>query len=169
LRIVEEGLIFGDYNDADFFHIEKTELYKRLSVKGIKSVEFILHQPDKSKLLLVEGKTTLPAKNNIEDFNKEISEISQKFMDSLQLACGIWFGGHNSKVEVPENGASFFRYGIQIVFVLVIKNRKGDLLHIADRIKKRLLREHRLWRFDVLVLNESDAFNERLVVLESVS
>ena len=166
MRIVEDGLTFGDYSDADCFHIEKTDVYNRLSGKGVKSVEFVLYQPEKSKLLFVEGKSTLPAKGNAIAFNGELIDISHKFMDSLQLACGIWFGGHNQYVKVPENSADFFRYGVQIVFVLVIKNRKGQLLHIADRIKQHLSKEHKLWRFEVLVLNESDAQREKLVVVE---
>jgi hypothetical protein len=166
MRIIEEGLTFGDFDEANCFHIEKTDIYTQLSGKGIKSVEFVLYKPEDRKLLFIEGKKTLPAKNNKISFDEEISEISYKFMDSLQLACGIWFGGHNSKVEIPKNGTSFFGYGVQIVFILVVKNRTGDLLHIADRIKKQLPKEHRLWKFEVLVLNESKASEERLIVLE---
>ena len=166
MRIFEEGLTFGEYDEADCFHIEKTDIYKKLSGKSIKSVEFILHRPEARKLLLVEGKNTLPAKNNRAAFSEEITDISYKFMDSLQLACGIWFGGHNSIVKVPKNGMNFFRYGVQIVFVLVIKNRKGNLLHIADRIKQQLMKEHRLWKFEILVLNEELAKKENLIISE---
>jgi len=108
----------------------------------------------------------LPAKNNVEAFKKEVTEISQKFMDSLQLTCGIWFGEHNRNVTVPENCTNFLRYGEQIVFVLVIKNRKGNLVYIADMIKQLLLKEHRLWRFEIVVLNEDDAFEKKLVIHE---
>jgi len=169
MRIAEDGLIFGDYNADDCFHIEKTDVYVRLSGKGVKSVEFILHQPDDRKLLFVEGKSTLPAKGNADAFNEEVTVISQKFMDSLQLACGIWFGEHNQEVEMPKNAENFFKFGEQIVFVLVIKNRKGNLIYIADKIKQLLSREHRLWRFEVLVLNENDAQRKKLVIQEDAS
>ena len=82
------------------------------------------------------------------------------------MACGIWFGGHNSKVLIPKNGLRFFSYGVLIVFVLVIKNRKGNLLHIADRIKQQLLKEHRLWKFEIIVLNEELARRENLIISE---
>jgi len=84
MRIIEGGLTFGEFDDANCFHIEKTEIYKRLSVKGIKSVEFILYKQEERKLLFVEAKSTLPSKDNIIVFNEELSEISSKFMDSLQ-------------------------------------------------------------------------------------
>ena len=89
-------------------------------------------------------------------------------MDSLQLACGIWFGAHNNDVIVPKNGVNFFRYGIQIVFLLVIKNRIG-LLYIANRIKTHLMKEYRLWKFEVLVMNEDDACTKNLVIKESAT
>ena len=166
MRIDEEGLLFGDFELSDCFHIEKTKLYSKLSGRGFKSVEFVLHRPQKHELLFVEGKTTLPSIDNKVKYNDEIVEISQKFMDSLQLTCGIWFGRHNGNVAVPANSSYFFSYGIQIVFVLVIKNRKGNLVRIAEEIKRKISREHKLWRFDVLVLNEDDARTHNLVVLE---
>ena len=167
MRITEWELVFGEYDAANCFHIEKTDIYKDLSRKGIKSVEFLLYQPEKRKLLLVEGKNTLPSENKKEVFEEEIMNISCKFMDSLQLACGIWFGGHNKKVKIPKNGKDFFRYGVQIVFVLVIKKRDGKLTDIADIIKQQLLQEHRLWKFEVLVLNENQAYRKGLVVLDN--
>ena len=52
MRIIEEGLTFGDFIEADCFHIEKTDIYKRLSGRGVKSVEFVLSKPDDNKLSL---------------------------------------------------------------------------------------------------------------------
>jgi len=62
MRIIEGDLKFGDFDDENFFHIEKTNIYETLSVQGVKSVEFILNKPEKNELLFVEGKTTLPSK-----------------------------------------------------------------------------------------------------------
>jgi hypothetical protein len=166
MRIIEGDLTFGDFHEADCFHIEKTDIYDVLSRKGIKSVEFILFRSKENELLFVEGKKSLPSKDSIIRFSEEISNISQKFMDSLQLACGIWFGGHNKEVEVPKNVRDFFKYGVQIVFILVIKNREKDLLTIAEKIKKHLLKERRLWKFEVLAMNEKKACEKKLVIME---
>ena len=49
MKIDEEGssMLFGDYNDADCYHIEKSRLYqKSLSTYGIKTVEFVLFRSD---------------------------------------------------------------------------------------------------------------------------
>ena len=158
-------MLFGDFDEANCLHIEKLDLYNRdLSSHGIKSVEFVLYRPERSKLLFVEAKTSLSTREKKGWFDSEITKISQKFMDSLQLACGIWLRGHNSRTKLPANYANFFRKGVQIVFILVIKRRRVDLLHIADAIKTRLLKEHKLWNFSVLVLNEELARNKNLVV-----
>ena len=158
-------MLFGDFDEANCLHIEKLDFYnKELSFHGIKSVEFVLYRPEKSRLLFVEAKTALPIKERKGWLDSEITKISQKFMDSLQLACGIWLGGHKVKTKLPDNYANFFGKGVQIVFILVIKRREGDLLHIADAIKTRLLKEHKLWNFSVLALNEELARNKDLVV-----
>ena len=159
-------MVFGDFDEANCFHIENSDLYnKNLSRHGIKSVEFVLYRPEKNKLLFVEGKTSLSAEKSRTRFRKEITNISRKFMDSLQLTCGIWLGGHNGKIELPGNYGSFFGRGVKIIFVLVIKKRKDDfdLLYIADAIKEELLKEQRIWNFNVLALNEARARENNLI------
>jgi len=164
MQIREEGLLFGEFDETGCFHIEKSDIYKRLSGKGYKSVEFILRLPEQDELLFVEGKTTLPSADNIERFNEEIADISKKFIDSIRLTTGIWFGEHNAKAVVPTGRDSFFTFGTQIVFVLVIKNRRGKMNTIAERIRRELHREHTLMRFKVLVLREEDAIKRNLVI-----
>ena len=164
MDFVESSMHFGVFDEADCFRIEKTDLYVRLSGRGFSSVDFILNQKSSNELFFVEAKTTLPANRNIPDFENEIHEISRKFMDSLQLICGIWFGEHNWKVEAPTNKDSFFTYGKQIVFVLVVKNRIGKLPSIAEKIKQTLRREHKLLGFNVLVMNEDLAVKTNLLV-----
>ena len=166
MRIIENGLVFGDYDDANCFHIEKTDIYNRLSGKGVNSVEFILYRPEDRQLLFIEGKNTLASRTNRVSLNENISKIASKFMDSLQLTCGIWFGEYNRQVEVPKNGINFLQYGVRIIFVLVIKNRKGDLQYIADMIRTQLKKEYRLWKFKILVMNEHNAKKMKLIVSE---
>jgi hypothetical protein len=167
MRIIEGDLTFGDFDDENFFHIEKTNIYETLSVKGVKSVEFLLNKPEKNELLFVEGKTTLPSKGNLERYNEEIADISKKFLDSMQLAIGIWFGSHNPSVDAPLNKESFFAYGKQVIFVLVIKNRKGKFTAIEERIKREIHREYKLMGFKVRVLNEELATKARLIAGEN--
>ena len=62
----------------------------------------------------------------MEDFNKNIDGIVNKFMDSFQLACSIWVGKHEISEELPDNYQQFFKKNVKFKLVLVIKNRRAD-------------------------------------------
>ena len=171
MRFYEDGsdIWFGDFEDVDFFRIEQADLYQRhMKPHGICSAEFLLLRSSSAisshKLLIVEAKRTLAARDT-EDFHKNLAYIARQFMDSLQLAMGIWFGSHDGRVELPHNYTHLFEKGRTVTFVLVIKNRKEDMLYIADTLKNRYLRkERRLLGFDVKVFNELQAIGASLVI-----
>ena len=157
-------MVFGNFDKANCFHIEKMEIYSRdLSRHGVKSVEFVLYRPETNKTLFVEGKTSVSIEKGRGRFQRDISDISQKFMDSFNFAFGIWLGGHRGRMELPKNYARFFGRGVQVIFILVIKNCRSDLLHIADVIKQRLLKEQRLLKFKVYAMDEAGAYRNNLL------
>ena len=175
MRIYEEGsdLTFGDFSERDCFHIEKSRLYqKSLSTHGVKTVEFALIHPDTSngtgKLWLVEARKSFSHQEN--RFNSNITEISQKFIDSLQMSCSIWLGSHRNKAKLPSNIEDFFKHGGLFRFVLVIKEHdKRELLTIiGEAIKAKLKKEFRIWRFEIEVLDEELAIRRGLVIREAV-
>ena len=173
MRYYEKGsdIWFGDFDDADFYHIEQTSIYqKRMNPRGISTAEFLLIQSDDKasgrKLLVIEAKKTLAA-TGTDDFHANLKKIARQFMDSLLLAFGIWLGSHdkNSKDELPLNYIHFFENGRSILFVLVIKKREEDMINIADTLKSEYLRkERRILGFDVLVMNEEQAQRAGLVM-----
>ena len=169
MRIFESGMTFGDFDKDDCFNIEKYELYKKsLSHLGFKTVEFVLYRHD--KLLFVEAKPSLRTEVNGNRFSDEVADISQKFMDALQIVCGLWHGGRKDKAKLPQSFSQFHKNGKGIVFVLVVKDgKKKDLLTTSRAISRQLLRENRLWRFDIKVLNEELAKNEKLVVASNLA
>ena len=151
---------FGEFDEANCFQVEKIRLYERLKGKGFKVVEFVLHRPETNELLFIEAKTSLA-----KQFEDNMPEICKKFMDSLQLIGGIWFGEYNAKVELPDNKESFLAYGTQIVFILVVKNLRSKPQAVAECIKQKLKREHLLWRFKIWVMNEATAVKAKLVIV----
>jgi len=173
MQILESGMLFGDFSDDDCFWIEKSKIYD-VSLKhlGFKSVEFVLHRYDNSEnstnrneLLFVEAKTTLHPSVAGREFSAEISDISQKFIDALQIVCAAWHGGRKDKIKLPMNFKRYFESGKKIVFMLVLKNEPTiGLSIIGDAISKQLLKENRLWKFDVIVLSEEFAIIENLVL-----
>ena len=169
-----ESLIYSDmrFNDFDAnscYRIEDAPLYKgTLKHLGFKTVEFVLClkgiDDGQLKMMFVEAKPVIRPK-----FDNEIRQISQKFIDALQIVCGIWHGGRKDEEALPPNFKEFMQNGKKIVFVLIVKNcDKSDLLPAQEAIYKKLQREHALWKFEVKVLNEELAKKENLVLEEEI-
>ena len=168
--MVFSGMQFRDFGTDNCFLIENSRLYKvSLQHLGYKTVEFVVYSANgnaaDAKLLFVEAKTTVRAESKTGKFADEVADISQKFMDALQLICGVWHGGRKDKVPLPTNFVNFRESGKKISFILVVKNSKDrDLLTVRDAISTYLVKERRLWKFDVKVLNEKLAIKENLVL-----
>lgn len=65
ITIEESGMIFGPFSEEQCFHIEKSTVHQKLQ-NGLPIVEFLLIQPEKDFLLVVEAKQvplTLQIKN----------------------------------------------------------------------------------------------------------
>ncbi|MCL2513652.1 MAG: hypothetical protein FWF08_07100 [Oscillospiraceae bacterium] len=164
----ESEMEFGNFDESKCFRIEKSDIYKKnFGGNGFSTVEFVLFRPEKNKLLFVEAKTTLPDISNKEDFNKNVDGIVKKFVDSFYLTLSLWFENNNyDKRELPLNYIDFINKNVEFTMVLVIKNRKADgIKRIKARITERFpKRELRLWKFDVIVMNEDFARKNNLVV-----
>jgi len=168
--MVYSGMKFRDFGTGNCFFIEKSHLYqKSLRHHGFKTVEFVAFSPadqaKDSKLIFVEAKTTLRQERAKARFEEEINDISQKFIDALQLICGVWHGERKGKASLPANFALFRESGKKIVFVLVVKNiEEPNLFNVKSAILNKLRREHVLWKFDLMVLSEELAMEEKLVL-----
>ena len=161
---------FRDFGADNCYLIEESQLYQTsLRHLGFKTVEFVTYRSandtKESKLIFVEAKTTLRPESAVSRFADEIADISQKFVDSLQIICGVWHGGRKDKVYLPANFDQFRENGKKIVFILIVKNGDArNLLTVKEAISRKLLKENRLWRFEVKVLDEELARKENLVL-----
>ena len=168
MQIQESDMVFGEFVESDCYYIDKEGGYykTKLSGYGIKSVDFILHRENRNKLLFVEARKSIAGADSLHRcLDSEIADVSQKFMDSLQLVLGIWIGSHKKKnAKPPSNFDNFIGIGKSIVFVLVIKNMPSSPTYIEDEIHQHLRKESKIWRFDVKVFDESFAEEEGLVV-----
>jgi len=167
MKIYERGseLHFGDFNEANCFHIESSYFYKNLSCKNVKTVEFLLLRPENNTLNFIEAKKTLSNVNNSSDIAKNIKDIAHKFIDSFQLSNAIWFGKHKHTNDLPANYDNFFVKDRVFNFVLVIKERhSNDLRFIKEMIKKEIKKDIIIWKFEVYVLNEFMAKKRKLII-----
>ena len=79
----DKYLFFGEYEEANLFHIEESSVYMSMG-NNVCTVEFVLHHKD-NEILLLEAKSSSPKPGNREDFDSFIDEIYHKFAHSMDL------------------------------------------------------------------------------------
>ncbi len=168
--ITESEMNFGKFDEENLFHIEDSKIYKDLG-SGIKTVEFILKWK-KNEILFLEAKTTCPNSANknesmkkTQKFEEYYSEITEKFMDSLQVYLAAVMGRYPDLAEIGAELRSVDSMKeIRLKFILVVKNAK-DITWLAGplaELKARLLQVRKIWGIEVAVLNEELAKENKL-------
>jgi len=166
----ESGMTFGSYDEKDVFQIEKSDLYiSQFRGKGVKTVEFILWHNE--KLLFLEAKSSTPNHASVdesddkkENYAKYISDISQKFCDSIDLYFSTYVGRHCQN-EISEKILALDYKKIDIVFVLVVKKLyKMSMIHFQEKFQSELATKMRIWNIkDFLVIDEDTARKKGLI------
>ena len=160
--ITESEMNFGKFDEADLFHIENSNIYKKLG-SGIKTVEFILKY-DENSIIFLEAKKSCPnAANRYESEEKEqkfeeyYSSITEKFIASLQIYLAAILDKYQDVSEVGDRLRTMDSMkNIQLKFILVVKNAE-DITWLAGplaELKARLLQLRKIWGVEVAVLNE---------------
>lgn len=156
ITIEESGLIFGEYDEADVFHIEHTKLYKSCG-GDVKSVEFALYKD--ANILFIEAKKSSPRK-----INKFISEICSEFIHSLEIYFAVILKRlHDKNHEMPANFYSLDH--AEITMILVINGHKREwLAPINYALQKALKRQIRVWNLSVIAINHEQAYSYGLII-----
>ena len=153
--IPESGMNFGKYYDEkDLFHIETSEIYKKLG-DGIPTVEFIV---------FLEAKKSCPnVANRYESKEKELKfeeyygSITEKFISSLQIYLAAIMNRYQDTSEIGDNLRSVSNMkDVKLKFILVVKNAE-DITWLAGplaELRARLLKVRKIWGVEVVVLNE---------------
>lgn len=98
--IKESGMEFNAAHD-DSFYIEKSDLYNSFIPLGVKTVEF-LWLKNSEILLFIEAKSSFSNPNKVNDFNKNIEDICEKFTHSIDLFFAVLLKRLEDKVnEIP--------------------------------------------------------------------
>ena len=160
--ITESGM---DFIAENAFYIEKAELYTNLG-DGVRSVEFIRVKND--KLMFIEAKTGFPnpdnpCEENREKFQSTVETICEKFIHSLHLLSSVKIGV--TKESLPSDFDLSEK--TSLVFLLVIKNHdlawcrpiKGKFIDALPLYLKKI------WKPEVLVINQSVAVKQGLIVV----
>lgn len=167
VAIEESGMSFGPYLDENCFHIEKSNIYIKLQ-NGLPIAEFLLLQPDKNKLLVVEAKSSSPNPGNNEsqdNLKNFITEISEKLLNAFSLGLALCLERHlHSTGEIPSSFKSISHDSIQIILLLIIKGHKKEwLTPLNDILQKKLRNASKVWDFKVNVINDEMAKKYNLI------
>lgn len=170
--IEESGVIFGEFNSDNLFHIEESKLYKSFG-SGIKTVEFILLD-QKDNIIFLEAKTGCPNPKNKEmggditdRFTAFYDDISEKFVDSLQVYLAGILDRYGAVKEIGE----------KLTEIEPLKDRKLKFVLVitSDEIKEewlwgpqleldaRLLKFRKIWGINIVVLNKKLAYEYGLL------
>ena len=128
--------------------------------KGIRSVEFVRIKDD--KLLFIEARASVAHPDDSpEPFSKQVNEIYEKFLHSLNLFSSIKVGIIDESLPTPFNSES----KLSLVFVLVIRDHKPDWCRKVKAELNQCLPKHlvKIWRPEVMVINYEKARKYDLV------
>lgn len=164
MYIKESGMIFGPFSEEHCFHIEKTNIYLKLQT-GLQMAEFILMQPDKESLLVVEAKSSSPRPTNKIDFDEYIAEIAEKLMNGFTLGLAVCLGrpGRDGD-EISQCFKEIAHNSVRVKLVLVINGHKDEwLTPINDALKNKLRCISKIWPLDIITINEIMARKYHLI------
>ena len=165
MEFIESFMKFS-FSDDDIFRIEDDELVK--DVENVKACECVVLISE--NVALIEAKSSSPRVENEEKFQKFISDIGQKFADSLQL-----FSDIKSKIKGEE---AFLRLPVSLqntqiateaykIYLIIHGHQLDWLSGLMDALRKELKDVVKQWNLrdsNVKVYNEATALENKLIV-----
>lgn len=165
MEFIESFMKFS-FSDDNIFRIEEDELVK--DVENVKACECVVLISE--NVALIEAKSSSPRIENEEKFQKFISDIGQKFADSLQL-----FSDIKSKEKGDE---AFQRLPVNLqntqiateaykIYLIIHGHQLDWLLGLMDALRKELNDVVKQWNLrdsHIKVYNEATALENKLIV-----
>lgn len=170
-RIIESGMSFGPFPDGHCFHIEKSEVYRKVKV-GVKMVEFFLlkirdgHPPI---VWMVEARSSTPKPQPRPNFDDFIDEMRQKFTNALSLGLAACLMRHeDADAELPEafKGLDLSIAGFRLILV-INHHEEAWCFPLQDALQKALRSTVKTWALGpavVLVINDGMARSYGLIL-----
>ena len=159
--IKESGMRFGEYEESELFHIEKSKILFYIGT-GIKTVEFIIKK-NENEIWFVEAKESVlnPANKDEtekkqEKFKEFCTDVPKKYHDSLQVYLASILHCYHDISEIGDSLqiVNDFR-DYKLKFVFVVRNAKVEWLAGPREILKKQLQDLlKIWDINVIVLNQ---------------
>lgn len=143
MEFIESYMKFS-YPDEESFHIEKSSFISDNECVKVCEVIVML----KGKLSMIEAKSSSPRPGNKEDFDTYISEIGQKFIDTLIFynATILERHGLEYKEEYPEEIKNQHPETMDYSIYLIVHGNKVEWMPpIQDALRNHLRHILRAW------------------------
>lgn len=165
MEFIESFMKFS-FRDEDIFRIEEDELMKE--TEGVKACECVVLISE--DVALIEAKASSPRIDNEAKFQVFISDIRQKFADSLRLFNEIKSKarGEEAFLRLPtglqNSQASASTYKIYLIIYGHQLDWLPGLTDVLRQEMKEVVREWNLHDSNVKVFNEVSALENNLIV-----
>jgi hypothetical protein len=155
---------FPRFSDMDFipestYAIEESRAFASVG-NNVRTVEFVRMKDD--KLLFVEARKTIANPDNSpEPYKREVYEICEKFIHSLNLFAAVEIGIIEDTVPEAFHSCNI----VSLMFVLVVRNHKPKWCRPIKRELEQQLPAYlkKIWRPTVYVINYETAKKLELV------
>ena len=152
----ESGMHFS-FADERVFHIETCSAYvEQLRMRGICSVECVALR-GKEQVLFIEAKSSAPSPNgagtNFQDF---MQQIYDKSLHSLQLCYSILAGIYDGQQSaIGSLLAERLQHQPKVLFLVIVRQHEVSWCPpLQDALRREMRHILRLWKADVMVINE---------------
>lgn len=165
MEFIESFMQFS-FRDEDIFRIEEDELVK--DAEGVKACECVVLISE--DIALIEAKASSPRIDNEAKFEVFISDIRQKFADSLRLFSEIKSKtrGEEAFLRLPSglqnSQASVATYRIYLIIHGHHLDWLPGLTDVLRQEMKEVVKEWNLRDSNIKVFNEQSAFENNLIV-----
>ena len=154
------------FSDEDVFRIEEDELVK--ATKGIKACECVVLISE--NVALIEAKSSSPRIDNEKKFQAFISDIREKFANSLQLFSDIKNKnkGEDAYLRLPANLRN-----LQVpsetykIYLIIHGHQLSWLPGLIDALRQEMKDVVKKWNLrdsNIKVFNEQLALDNRLII-----
>lgn len=165
VTITESGMTFGPFSEDQIYRIEKADAYIDLG-EGVKAVEFVYRQRQ-DKLFFIEAKSSSPMPKG-EKFENYIGDIAEKFLHSFGLWLTLYLKRRTDKISPNMLDIPVASHAFRFIFILVINgHRKEWLPPIKAAIARQMMAEIKIWKHEVIVINDEQARERGLILKQS--
>lgn len=163
IKITESKMVFEPYEEDDIFEIEKSKI-NQMAGDCINTVEFVLVR-DVSKILFVEAKSSTPRESTDKyRYEEFITEIKEKFIHSFELYQALRCQRYDINMQIGTNLKNLDWKQGEIKFVFVIHGHQKEWLPpIREALLKAMDSFNKIWKSDIIVLNDEMAMRWNLV------